>query len=412
MKKLSIILISALVALAACTKNKEVHPEIGDGNDEIVTVGMKDVHVEYARTDHAELSRVVFHYSLSEEQQFEAAEMTKREDFFELTLNDLVSDTLYNYYYELFPKSGSAVVTDRKTFHTQAYVVPEPPSPPSGAPEGAINGLFTINANGDQVYFSQGNLQYQASTNTWRFADKQWDFVGTQVPDSDGNVGGTVIGSSNHLISNVNIGWIDLFGFGTSGWDNGNTYYQPWDSDESDALLYGPLGEHDLTGSYSNADWGVYNLINNGGNTANQWRVLTKPELVYIFNTRNTPSNIRYTKAKVNDVNGIILLPDNWNLNTYYLNNTNTNNASFSDNVISASQWSILELAGAVFFPAAGTRVGTFIFGVGLSGVYWSASHYDSGNAYSVSFYELDFHMIFDGRCGGHSVRLVQDANL
>lgn len=27
-------------------------------------------------------------------------------------------------------------------------------------PEGATNGLFTINANGDQVYFSKGNLQY------------------------------------------------------------------------------------------------------------------------------------------------------------------------------------------------------------------------------------------------------------
>ena len=72
--------------MASCTKSKEVHPEIGDGNDEIVTVGVKDVHVEYLRTDHAELSRVVFHYSLADVQEFDAAEMTKRDDFFELTL--------------------------------------------------------------------------------------------------------------------------------------------------------------------------------------------------------------------------------------------------------------------------------------------------------------------------------------
>lgn len=47
--------------------------------------------------------------------------------------------------------------------------------------EGIIDRLFTINHNGDQVYFSQGNLQYQASTNTWRFAENQWDFVGDSV---------------------------------------------------------------------------------------------------------------------------------------------------------------------------------------------------------------------------------------
>lgn len=181
MNKLSIILFTALVALAACTKSKEVHPEIGDGNDEIVTVGMKDVHVKYARTDHAELNRVVFHYSLTQVQQFEAAEMTKRETFFELTLNDLLSDTLYDYYYELFYNGGESPKTEQKTFHTQPFVAPEPPTPPTppvpSVPEGAINGLFSVSPS-KKVYFSQGNLQYQASSNTWRFAEHQWNCVG------------------------------------------------------------------------------------------------------------------------------------------------------------------------------------------------------------------------------------------
>ena len=42
MKKLSIILACILVAMISCTKSKEVHPENGDGDDEIVTVGMKE----------------------------------------------------------------------------------------------------------------------------------------------------------------------------------------------------------------------------------------------------------------------------------------------------------------------------------------------------------------------------------
>lgn len=46
---------------------------------------------------------------------------------------------------------------------------------------GAISGLFSVGAT-QQVWFSQGNLQYRASTNTWRFAENQWDYVGTQNP--------------------------------------------------------------------------------------------------------------------------------------------------------------------------------------------------------------------------------------
>ncbi|MBQ3717519.1 MAG: hypothetical protein II901_03965 [Paludibacteraceae bacterium] len=65
--------------------------------------------------------------------------------------------------------------------------------------EGALNGTFTVDANGRQVRFSRGNLQYQASTNIWRFADKQYDFIGLD----------------NENMSASYDGWIDLFGWGT-----------------------------------------------------------------------------------------------------------------------------------------------------------------------------------------------------
>ena len=202
-----------------------------------------------------------------------------------------------------------------------------------------------------------------------------------------------------------------MFGWGTSGWNSGNTYYQPWDSNNSNGSLYGPPGEYNLTGSYANADWGVYNPISNGGNTANQWRTLTQPEWNYVFNTRTTTSGIRYAKANVNNVNGVILLPDEWNTSTYSLNSTNTYNASFSSNTLTASQWSTLEQAGAAFLPAAGYRYGTSVNAVGSYGIYWSASYRYSDYAYYVYFYDSylstsDYYY----RCHGRSVRLVRVA--
>lgn len=419
MKKLSIILAFILVAMISCTKSKEVHPEIGDGNDEIVTVGMKDVHVEYTRTDHSDLSRVVFHYCPADAngnaQQFESVEMTKKETFFELTLNDLLSDTLYWYYYELFPNGGSATNTTQKTFRTQAYDAPDPPTPPtppSGVPEGAINGLFTINENGGQVYFSQGNLQYQASTNTWRFAEHQWDFVGTQIPDVQGYVGGNVAGSSNHLIAETYNGWIDLFGWGTSGWNCSNYYYHPWDSVSNSSSLYGPPGEFDLTGFYSNSDWGVFNSIENGSNITNVWRSLTRFEWDYVVNLRQTVSGIRYAKVKMNSLNGILILPDNWNASVLSLNDTNNEEASFESNVITIEQVMALgNLYGAVFLPAAGERYGAYVGGAGFYGCYWSASCEGEEAAYMANFSIIHFYSAFyEPRESGCSVRLVQDA--
>ena len=282
----------------------------------------------------------------------------------------------------------------------------------SDIPIGAINGLFSVNDT-KQVYFSQGNLQYQASTNTWRFAENQWDYVGTQAPDNNGNVGGTVNGSDNANISSNYSSWIDLFGWGTSGWNSGNAYYHPWDSNNSDGSLYGPPERYyGLTGSYANADWGVYNSISNGSNTTNQWRTLTQAEWDYVFNSRNTTSGIRYAMAKVNNVNGVILLPDGWSSSTYSLSNTNIHYASFSSNTISNYQWTILESAGAVFLPAAGFRSGTRVNDVGFSGRYWSATHDWGTNNFARLVYFID--SLFSAntnmyRYYGLSVRLAQD---
>ena len=157
------------------------------------------------------------------------------------------------------------------------------------AQNGTINGLFTINANGDQVYFSQGNLQYQASTNTWRFAENQWDYIGY----------------ANSNISPTYDGWIDLLGWGTSGFNHGAACYQPWSTSENyyDYYAYG-LSNSNLNDQTGQADWG-YNAISNGGNQENLWRTLTMQEWHYLIKTRNTPSGIRWAVAKVNNASSI-----------------------------------------------------------------------------------------------------------
>ncbi len=281
------------------------------------------------------------------------------------------------------------------------------PTPPGNVPEGAINGLFTINANVDQMYFSQGNLQYQASTNTWRFAEYQWDYVGNSW---SGTVYENNIKCDNSLISSIYDGWIDLFCWGTSGYNHGANCYQPWSTscDWSDYYPYGQItgNLYDQTGE---ADWG-YNSISNGGNITNSWRTLTVEEWVYLFETRSTSSGIRYAKAIVNDVKGVILLPDNWSTSTYTLNNTNQSDADCSSNTINIAQWSVLENAGAVFLPAAGGRYGTDTVDVNY-GRYWSSSHMSDIQVYLVNFSDISLE---PGTWGHHyygqSVRLVHIA--
>ena len=292
---------------------------------------------------------------------------------------------------------------------------------PGEIPVGAINGKFTINADGDQVYFSQGNLQYQASTNTWRFAEHQWDYVGGYDVNyliDYGNVYDNGLKCDNSLISSSYNGWVDLFGWGTSGWNNGNIYYQPYDTesfwDSESGYGYGPTDGtnygYDLAGTYANADWGVYNAISNGGNTPNQWRTLTEPEWGYVFNNRNTPSGIRYAKGIVNDVKGVILLPDDWNSSVYTLNYTNRPIAPYSTNEITLANWETMETNGAVFLPASGWRSGTSYYNSYGWGKYWSVTNYYNNEAYIVNFYDSSLsYTNYDRRPYGFSLRMARD---
>lgn len=260
---------------------------------------------------------------------------------------------------------------------------------PNTAPEGAIPSLFSVSST-QQVFISKGNLQYQASTGTWRLAEHQYDYVGGV---DDGNVyeGGTKC--SNTMVSQTYSGWIDLFGWATSGWNDNNHYYHPWDTESTgwvvDGYGYGYWdGEYacyDMTGDYANSDWGVYNAISNGGNVAGIWRTLSSWEWEYLVNGRQDATYKR-SIATVDGTKGFILLPDAWMMPSGV--NFVANVSDYETNSYSVSQWAIMENAGAVFFPNAGYR---YFNGASVgydnwnmqNNFYWSSTGSSSSSYYS-----------------------------
>ena len=278
-------------------------------------------------------------------------------------------------------------------------------------PEGVIRGVFSI-SDTEQVMFSKGNLQYQASTDTWRFAENQYDYVGNDIY---GNVMENGVKCDNSLISPDYDGWIDLFGWGTSGWDNGNVFYHPYDYytdsiDGNHGFGYGPTNGFsylfNLDGDYAQSDWG-YNAISNGGSQKGQWRTLTKNEWDYLYSREKS-----YISATVDGVYGAIIFPDYWVCPDGI---TFNNSYSYQNNVFTIAQWELLENAGAVFMPSAGRRYGTQISDLGdiqyAIGNYWLATYENEkkGNFHRI-FPSGPTNTIFNGsgsRSYGYSVRLV-----
>lgn len=132
-----------------------------------------------------------------------------------------------------------------------------------------------------KVVFSPGNLQYRASTNTWRFAPHQWEYIG----------------AANAKILITSDGWIDIFGW------SGSTGAVKWGIGTSQS-------DSDYSGDF--VDWGMN--IGNG----KMWYTLTGDEWLYLrFKRRNADKLIGVAHINLNAdgtkyANGLILLPDNW----------------------------------------------------------------------------------------------------
>lgn len=283
---------------------------------------------------------------------------------------------------------------------------------------------FSVNAQGKKVIFSKGNLQYRASDQNWQFADNQYD----------------VKESNNANISDTYNGWIDLFGWGTSGANTGNAYFHPYDYEAVNTQQnYGPRGciynaesasfvesiEFSLTGGYSDADWGIYNSATPADGNG-KWRVLTSDEWNYLLNGR---SGKRYYKAVVNGVCGIIIVPDAYlNADITYPDDhshalVDANNQEGFPNEISKPDFKnwIQNVYGCAFLPANYYRIGKTLKtsdeqyqGKQSNGYYWSAS-YDATELNYAKYMSFRSHAVkYDDqtqRCYGLGVRLVRDVN-
>ena len=242
-----------------------------------------------------------------------------------------------------------------------------------------LQGIGTFSVSSDkQVTFSKGNLQYTQSTNTWSFAENQYDYLGKANIAIDADV----------LADKV-----DMF-----GWSTSTTNFGVSTSTDCD----------DYSGSF--VDWGTNKIGNDAPNT---WRTLTYDEWYYLRYNR-TNANDLCGVAQVNGVNGLIFLPDNWKCPSgvtfksgFYSSYGVDYYAAYQ--TFTADQWAKLEAAGAIFLPAAGGRKGTDVHNVQLYGDYWSATEYDSYDAYFLRFYSNVAYMLINVRYYGQSVRLVKD---
>ena len=265
-----------------------------------------------------------------------------------------------------------------------SMIAPEEPNP--GTPDtpaepetpSAGVGVFSVSAD-KQVTFSKGNLQYTQSTNTWSFASAQWEMLGTD------NV-------TNGALADK----VDLFGWSTSANNFGVSVSK---------------SSSDYSGSF--VDWGTNTI---GDDAPNTWRTLNYSEWCYLRYDRANADSLCGI-AQINGINGLILLPDNWNsvegiAFKFGFNDKWTEN--YADyQTFTTEQWSKLESAGAIFLPVTGFRNITSISSIYDHGGYWSASCYDNQDAYYFALNSRGAVMgNYDARYGGRGVRLVKDVQL
>ena len=287
------------------------------------------------------------------------------------------------------------------------------------AQAGVLPGLFSV-GNGVSVRFSSGNMQYTTvgshdvvngtANGTWRFAPNQYDFIGWD----------------NQYVGANYKGWIDLFGWGTSGWSGSHArYYQPYSYEGSSGGNYGPQSQgnvhYDLTGEYANADWGIYNAISNGGNQPGMWRTLSKEEWLYLSRREG-----KCGTGTVNGVGGLILIPDTWSQPggcPGFIAEYSEEQDVWGPNYYTATEWARMEASGAVFLPASGWRlqsqnsgINNIVTDVGIIGYYWSSTTHGSMNSVAAEVMNIspeiqggsDFNFHWS-RNAGASIRPVME---
>ena len=263
---------------------------------------------------------------------------------------------------------------DNTDYSGNAYVPENGTVVPPPYPVGTSGGLFSV-SDSKQVYIATSNLMWEGTSASGRYSlmEHPWSMIETSnsVPASYG------ISASN----SVQIG---LFGWGTP------------------SAPYMTVNVWQEYASNGFVDWGT--MYDDG-----KWRTLSYSEWLYLLTKRSNAFGF----AKVNDVNGLVIVPDGFTVPdgvTY----TKGYADLFDTNHYTVEEWSIMQDAGAVFLPAAGHRDpnhGNAIINAGSDFWYWMST--SSINKPTSDQLVHDDSMVFsitaDYRYYGCSVRLVYD---
>ena len=336
------------------------------------------------------------------------------------------------------------------TFRIRIYKVPAAPTRGELSTDPGLTVMkpFSVSAT-RQVYFSPGNLQYRGATATWRFAQRQWDYVGSTQYDY-GTVyyeqGGVRTKSTNDIQDKVNTwktndlrkaydGWIDLFGWGTTGKEYRTSsciYPWSWVNISGYESYYGPVSG-DLEGD---SDWGV--------NMGEGYRTPSVEEMQYILAGRNDTFKymgvaIRFDPAMAftitvtakedpsymveftvsvspMGVRGLILFPDNFAADNAALAmkyDGVKNGQTDWHTPVTESDWLDLQSVGCVFLPFSGSREGTSYvsdFIDNYNGAYWLKDRHYSFGIHDSRYHQgswFDFANPHPGT--GYAVRLVKN---
>lgn len=253
----------------------------------------------------------------------------------------------------------------------------------------ALTGLFSVSST-KKVVFSKGNLQYQAATGAWRFAEKQYDVIGNVA-------GNTTLDPSTRSTQSA---WIDFFSWGATGRTDINPFLaQPYynSTQSSDFKTIETAADGETLTRENGGDWGVC--------MGSDWRTLSAVEWRYLFGN-STERSGKYNSAVTvcGLTNCIVLAPDNY-----------TGEIADSYDV---STWSTAEASGLVCLPSNGSLSNANdileVVNEGTRSFYWSSTGYLNHYAYALAaddgkLFALDYYNSV--RCASHSVRLVKDAN-
>ena len=234
-----------------------------------------------------------------------------------------------------------------------------------------IPGLFTVDANKKQVFFSKGNLycsgvEFNDDGTVYSMAKAQWGFEVNQYDTTPSSSGAR----ENHI-----------------------SHFMWCDNATNAMVLKYEKGWNGLDKTF----FAAKNFTVNG---YSGWSVLTggdNGEWSYLLNSRNTAygSNHRYAAVKVNDMAGLLIFPDDFSSWPSKDAGTepqtfNTYSDSWNDRNYTVEQFTVLQNNGCVFLPAAGYRRGdngsVSVSDVGRLGSYWSASPNDGSHAFDLIF--------------------------